>query len=90
MPTAHPRIQVTRDDELARALDEARAILGPMPAGALVRDLALRGAATLVGEHAERAKLLEELAETSTSDRPGFDREVLARIDELAWGFTDP
>jgi hypothetical protein len=90
MPTAHPRIQVTTDDELSRALDEARAILGPMPASALVRDLALRGAATLVGERAERSQLLQELAEASISSHPGFDRDVLDRIDELAWGFRDP
>jgi hypothetical protein len=61
-----------------------------MPAGTLVRDLALRGAASLVAQRAERSTLLEELAEASTSDHPGFDRDVLARIDELAWGVDEP
>jgi hypothetical protein len=45
--TKHPRIAVTRDPELDAALRRAGATLGDRPAATLVRDLALRGAASL-------------------------------------------
>lgn len=64
--TSHPRIQVTEDPELARAL---RAAAPHLPAGLSrsrqVRELAIAGARTLA-EHprteARRQELLEQLA----------------------------
>jgi hypothetical protein len=50
MPTKHPRIGVVRDPELEEALTLARSRLGPRPAAALVRELALRGAERLSNE----------------------------------------
>ena len=50
MPTKHPRIAVTRDDALDRALRQTKSILGPgetSSASAQVRALALRGARSL-------------------------------------------
>ncbi len=67
MATSHPRIQVTEDPELARAL---RAAAPHMPPGLSrsrqVRDLAIAGARQLTDEppsEEARSALLEELAE---------------------------
>jgi metal-responsive CopG/Arc/MetJ family transcriptional regulator len=62
VPTRHPRIQVTIDHELAEALDA----VDPRPASrsALLRDLALRGAA----------------AERSERERRQASREFLLRV----------
>ncbi|MGI8593820.1 MAG: hypothetical protein ACR2ML_05545 [Solirubrobacteraceae bacterium] len=78
MPTRHPRIQVTEDPELARAL---RAAAPHLPAGLSrsrqVRELAIAGARHLAGTpHTarERRALLERLAES-------FDDPASAGID---------
>ncbi len=47
VPSAHPRIAVTRDPELDAALRRAELVLGRKPAATLVRELALRGSADL-------------------------------------------
>jgi hypothetical protein len=67
MATSHPRIQVTEDPELARAL---RAAAPHMPPGLSrsrqVRDLAIAGARQLTNEpqsEERRRELLQELAE---------------------------
>lgn len=88
MPTKHPRIAVTCDEELAAALARVEALSGSssVQRARLVRELALRGAQLLVDEEDERAELLRRLAEQSTGTRSLFDRDVLARIDEAAWG----
>lgn len=68
MPTAHPRIGVTKDPELATALERTRALLGPEAVrseSGHVRRLALIGARVLrEGTHrargaADRQRLLE-------------------------------
>ncbi len=53
MPTPHPRIQVTVDGELAEALDAVDP--HPRSRSRLIRDLALRGAASTRAER-ERAE----------------------------------
>jgi hypothetical protein len=89
VPTKHPRIAVTCDDELRTALDQAAAVTGAnVPRARLVHDLAVRGAASLVTEQNDRAARLKRLADMSTGKLPApWDRDVLARIDELAWGY---
>jgi hypothetical protein len=89
MPTKHPRIPVTCDDELGEALRRASNVVGAeVPLARLVHDLAVRGARVLVDEAESRAAALEELALSSTDPAaPLFDREVLSRVDEDAWGY---
>jgi hypothetical protein len=90
VPTKHPRIPVTRDDELDEALSRVEAIFGPARSCARrVHDLAVRGAAAIVEEEKSRAVALERLAVLSTTPGALFDRDVLTRIDEEAWDY-DP
>lgn len=87
MATRFARIAVTKDPALAEALERAAPLLeGPKPAARLVHDLAIRGAEALVEQRSDRAKELAWLARATSSPNPPWDREVLERIDELAWG----
>jgi hypothetical protein len=66
MPTSHPRVQVTLDPELARAVDRAGAhIESPHGRAGLIRTLALRGAEEISreveGATQARARAIEEL-----------------------------
>lgn len=89
MPTQHKRIGVTCDEELSDALARVRAVHGdrPIQSARLVHDLAIRGAAVVVDEERARAEALQRLAERSTDPDGLFDRDVLERIDEEAWGY---
>jgi hypothetical protein len=62
MPTKHPRIAITRDPEVERALTAAARVLGPSkPEATLARELVLRGAkAVLDDPHAELDRYLNE------------------------------
>lgn len=85
MPTAHPRIAVTRDPELDAALSRAGALLGPeLPAARLVRDLALRGARALEDDDGESRRRRRAFAERIASDEPPWDRLVLERVEDLS------
>lgn len=88
MPTKHERISVVKDPELAEAIAAARREPGAerRPAAAILRDLALQGAAVQRAEEEHARRLRREFAEMWLSDDPPFDRDVLANIDELAWG----
>jgi hypothetical protein len=84
MPTRHQRIGVVNDEELAAALESVAGLVAPgMPAAALVRTLAIRGAQALRDEQQHRADALRRLADWSTGGDPPWDPDVLARIDEL-------
>lgn len=86
VPTRHSRIPVTKDPDLAAALDRVAALVPPGTRPAtLVHDLAIRGAEAMLAEHRADAAAIERLIERSTADDPGFDRDVLADIDRLAW-----
>jgi hypothetical protein len=89
MPTKHSRIPVTCDEELSEALARVEATLGrDVPRARLVHDLAVRGASAVVEETENRQAALDRLAVLSTDPRnPLFDREVLRRIDQEAWGY---
>jgi hypothetical protein len=87
MPTRFTRIPVTKDHALADALDRVAPLVEPsQPTATLVRDLAIRGAESLLLERGAQTEALERLIERSTSRDPGFDIEVAQRIDELGWG----
>ena len=90
MPTRHPRIQVTEDPELTRALREAEPHL---PAGSSrsrqVRDLAIAGARSLSASpltESERRSGLERLAESfGEPAATGTDWDDLRDGKRIAW-----
>lgn len=87
--TRFDRIPVTKDLALAEALDRVRPLIGAgKPTATLVHDLAIRGADALLEEKQGRAKQLAWVAEVTTSGEPPWDREIMERIDELAWGIS--
>ncbi len=87
MPTRFARIPVTKDLALEEALDRVAPLVKPdQPAASLVHDLAIRGAEAMLTECQHDSEGIERLIEHSTSADPGFDVNVVRRIDELAWG----
>jgi hypothetical protein len=87
MPTRHDRIPVTKDPELAAALERVASLVpaGVKPA-TLVHDLAVRGADALLAERRHDEAAVEALIARSTGDDPGYDRDLLADVDREAWG----
>jgi hypothetical protein len=87
VPTDRNRIAVTKDPDLAAAMDRVASLVpaGVKPA-TLVRDLAVRGADALLADARHDDAALERLIERSTAEDPGFDRDLLADIDREAWG----
>jgi hypothetical protein len=84
--TRFDRIAVTKDPALAEALDRVAPLVGARtPVATLVHDLAIRGSQVIVEERRRRAEQLAWVAQATTTDIP-WDVDVLARIDELAWG----
>lgn len=80
MATAKSRIQVTVDEEFARAL--ARIDPAPPSRSGLVRDLALRGARAVEQERARADEALTVLLEIADGERDydlGAAAEVAAR-----------
>ncbi|MGE5336044.1 MAG: hypothetical protein ACM3JL_01310 [Nitrososphaerota archaeon] len=77
MATANPRVQVTIDAELGKAL---RAI-DPHPASKsrLIRDLALRGAAAAAEERARHGKAIENLLKIARGEI-AYDFEAAGRL----------
>jgi hypothetical protein len=54
VPTAHPRIALTRDPELDRALRVGASVLGPSkPTASVARELIMRGAQDLLAHAGE-------------------------------------
>lgn len=85
MPTAHPRIAVTRDPELDQAIERVESLIGTdVPVARLVRDLAVRGARALEAEDEARRLRRRAFAERVASESPPWDRAVLARVEELS------
>jgi hypothetical protein len=92
MATSHPRIQVTEDPELARALRAAAPHLAPgLSRSRQVRELAIAGARQLAdGTQSEerRRELLERLASHfQDPETAPWDWEVLRDIKRRAWRF---
>jgi hypothetical protein len=90
VPTRHPRIQVTEDPELTRALRSAAPHLPPgLSRARQVRELAIEGAHHLAGAShtdAERRVLLEQLADTfEHPETAGIDWDLLRDGKRRAW-----
>jgi hypothetical protein len=90
MATSHPRIQVTEDPELTRALRSAAPHLPPgLSRSRQVRDLAIAGARHIAGEppsEEERQAALQRLA--GYFDHPEtapWDWELLRDAKHHAW-----
>ncbi len=85
VPTKHRRIAVTEDEELAEALERVRLLVGRKPASMLLRELAMRGAESMLEEDARRREAIEGLIRWSTT--PGaMDREALRLARRLPVG----
>ena len=90
MATSHPRIQVTEDPELARALREAPPYLPPgLSRSRQVRELAIAGAHHIAEEppsQQQRQALLERLAERfARPESAGIDWDLLRDGKLRAW-----
>jgi hypothetical protein len=90
MATSHPRIQVTEDPELARALRSAAPYLpSGLSRSRQVRDLAIAGAQHLAEEppsEEQRKVLLERLAERFMNpETAGIDWDLLRDGKLRAW-----
>lgn len=79
MPTAKSRIQVTIDEELARALYEVDP--SPSSRSRLVRDLALRGARAMREDREGYEDALKLLLEIADGDR---DYDLSASVSAFA------
>ncbi|MEN3282308.1 MAG: hypothetical protein V7607_3448 [Solirubrobacteraceae bacterium] len=90
MPTKHPRIAITRDPEVERALEAAATALGSSkPDATLARELLLRGAKAVIREarpdiDPELDRYLDERGDViratmSRQERNALIREVLSR-----------
>jgi FPC/CPF motif-containing protein YcgG len=91
--TSHPRIQVTEDPELARALRAAAPHLSPgLPRSQQVRELAIVGAQHLAEEPSLTEERRQELLEQLMSDfrhpeTAPWDWDVLRDVKKLAWRY---
>jgi hypothetical protein len=90
VPTRHPRIQVTEDPELTRALRSAAPHLPPgLSRARQVRELAIAGAHHLAEgpqSEAERRLLLERLAQRfEHPETAGIDWDLLRDGKRRAW-----
>lgn len=82
VPTAHPRIALTRDPELDEALRRTRPLLGERKAtSALARELILRGARDLLAD--QGPELDRWLDERHATAAPRSTQEVLASARRL-------
>jgi len=81
VPTARPRISVTKDPSLADALDRGRTLLGSAPEATLVHDLAVHGARLLAVERERRQHALGELADHDWLDGV-LDSDALATSED--------
>jgi len=90
VPTRHPRIQVTEDPELARALRSAAPHLPPgLSRSRQVRELAIAGSRHLANgpvTEGERRVLLERLAESFQHPQTaGVDWDLMREGKRRAW-----
>ncbi|MHB1809852.1 MAG: hypothetical protein ACYCU0_11220 [Solirubrobacteraceae bacterium] len=90
MATSHPRIQVTEDPELRRALRAAAPRLRPgLPRSQQVRELAIIGARHIAEEpmsDERREELLERMASHfEEPETAPWDWDVLREGKRIAW-----
>lgn len=85
MAARHPRVQVSRDPELERAIKRGRAVLGPStPTSRVVRELALRGADALEDDRAAAQRAVD-FALSVADGTSGLDLESLGTARDRAW-----
>ena len=86
MPTKYPRISVPKDPELAAALEQAaRLEKAPRSQAALMRELAIRGAAARLEDERRREELIEAFIERTR--QPGHvDPAILEFLRGEGWG----
>jgi hypothetical protein len=90
MPTQHPRVQVTKDPELAEAIELAKPHLRPgMPLSQQIRELAIIGSRHLNGmptDDDEIQRRMEKLVDMfQNPEAAGLDWELLRDVKQVAW-----
>lgn len=85
MPTAHKRIPVTKDEELAEALARVASPYPDVSPARLVHDLAIKGADAAIEQRRKRDESIECLIKLSTGRGDAIDWDVLERARETAW-----
>jgi hypothetical protein len=86
MASRHPRVQVSRDPDLERAIRRGRAVMGAStPTSRVVRELALRGAEAVESDRAAAEKAIE-FAVGVADNASDLDLESLKSARERAWG----
>lgn len=87
MASRHPRVQVSRDPELERAIKHGRAVMGgpSMPTSRVVRELALRGAEALDSDRAATQRAVD-FAISVADGTSGLDLASLRSARDRAWG----
>lgn len=86
MPTKHPRIPIIKDGALAEALETVAPYFPGKKPATIVHDLALKGAQAVLEAEQVRKEAIQRLIDWSTDPDSSMDRELLKRIDEVAWG----
>ena len=85
MASRYPRIQVSRDPDLERAIKSGRTALGASaPASRVVRELALRGAEAFEEDEAATRRAAD-FAISVADGTSGLDLEALKTARDRAW-----
>ena len=85
MASRHPRVQVSRDPDLERAIKRGRAALGPAtPTSRVVRELALRGAEALESDRVATQRAVD-FALSVADGTSGLDLASLKTARDRAW-----
>jgi len=85
MASRYPRVQVSRDPDLERAIKSGRTALGAStPASRVVRELALRGAEAFEEDEAATHRAAD-FAVSVADGTSGLDLEALKTTRDRAW-----
>jgi hypothetical protein len=85
MASRHPRVQVSRDPDLERAIKRGRAALGPAtPTSRVVRELALRGAEAMESDRVATQRSVD-FALSVADGTSGLDLASLKTARDRAW-----
>jgi hypothetical protein len=85
MASRHPRVQVSRDPDLERAIMRARTVMGPStPTSRVVHELALRGAEALESDRAAAQRAVD-FALSVADGTSALDLESLKTARDRAW-----
>ena len=85
MASRHPRVQVSRDPDLERAIKRGRAALGPATqTSRIVRELALRGAEAMESDRVATQRAVD-FALSVADGTSGLDLASLKTARDRAW-----